>query len=146
VLVLAAAPHGFTIAEFAAKVHAMAGQTVEDYTIRQAVYELQILRGIELIDKPGRTRRYHAPPHAVRTIAALLTLRDHIIGPILAGVRSAGQGRAPANWRDTTVPTNASSPRCKPCSTRDHFGLATPPTLAAWTTSCRSGLGKPLRW
>jgi len=29
-----------------------------------------------LVDKPDRTRRYHAPPDAARTIAALLTLRD----------------------------------------------------------------------
>jgi hypothetical protein len=34
---------------------------------------------------PGRTRRYHIPPDAARTIAALLTLRDQVIAPILAG-------------------------------------------------------------
>lgn len=36
--------------------------------------------------KAGRTRRYHVPKQAARTIAALLTLRDQIIAPILAGI------------------------------------------------------------
>jgi hypothetical protein len=51
-----------------------------------------------LIVKPGRTRRYHVPPDAARTISALLTLRDHVIAPILAGVRSPRQGREPKVW------------------------------------------------
>lgn len=38
-----------------------------------------------LVDKLGRGRRYHAPPDAAITIAALLALREHVIGPILAG-------------------------------------------------------------
>jgi len=36
------------------------------------------------------------PPEAARTIAALLTLRDQAIAPILAGVRSPRRGRKPA--------------------------------------------------
>ena len=38
------------------------------------------------------------PPAAARTIAALLVLRDQVIGPLLAGVRSPRQGRKPAHW------------------------------------------------
>ena len=83
VLALAPAPNGFTVAEFTAKVHAMTGHT--GYTIRQAAYDLRKLRGKELITKPGRTRRYHLDPPTAGTIAALLTLREHVIGPILAG-------------------------------------------------------------
>jgi hypothetical protein len=95
-LALTAAPHGFTVAEHAAKVAAMTGQA--GYTIRQAAYDLRKLRGKGLAVKPGKTRRYHIPPHAARTIAALLTLRDQVIGPILAGVRSPRMGRKPAVW------------------------------------------------
>jgi hypothetical protein len=51
-----------------------------------------------LVDKPGRTRRYHVAPLAARTIAALLTLRDQVIAPILAAVRSPKMGRKPAHW------------------------------------------------
>ena len=96
VLALAAAPAGFTVADLAAKVQAMGGQA--GYTIRQAAYDLRKLRGKHLIIKPGRSRRYQVPPQAARTIAGLLTLRDQVIGPILAGVRSPRLGRKPAHW------------------------------------------------
>ncbi len=95
-LALAAAPHGFTVAEHAARVQAMTGH--DGYTIRQAAYDLRKLRGKRLVIKPGRTRRYQVPPHAARTIAAMLTLRDQVIVPILAGIRSPRRGRKPATW------------------------------------------------
>ena len=68
-LALAPAPGGFTAAEHAARVRQMAGQ--DGYTTRQAAYDLRKLRGKELVDKPGRTRRYHVPPPAARTISRL---------------------------------------------------------------------------
>jgi hypothetical protein len=96
VLALAAAPSGFTVADLTAKVQAIGGRT--GYTIRQAAYDLRKLRGKDLLVKPGRSRRYQVPPQAARTIAGLLTLRDQVIGPILAGVRSPQLGRKPAHW------------------------------------------------
>jgi hypothetical protein len=95
------APDGFTAAQFTAKVHAMTGQTDRDYSTRQAAYDLKKLRGKHLIVKPGRSRRYHAPPDALRTIAALLVLRDQVIGPLLAGVRVPRRGRKPTTWTRT---------------------------------------------
>jgi hypothetical protein len=95
-LSLTAAPAGFTVAEFTAKVRAMTRQT--SYTTRQAAYDLRKLRGKGLVDKPGRTRRYHVPTASARTIAALLALRDYVIAPILAGIRSPRMGRKPAIW------------------------------------------------
>jgi hypothetical protein len=95
-LALTTAPRGFTVAEFTAKVAAMTGQA--GYTTRQAAYDLRKLRGKGLADKPGQARRYHVPPEAARTIAALLTLRDQVIAPILAGVRSPRMGRKPKVW------------------------------------------------
>ncbi|MGV1010691.1 MAG: hypothetical protein ACOYBY_19245 [Dermatophilaceae bacterium] len=94
VLALAVAPDGFTVADLAAKVHSLTGATSQDYTVRQAAYDLRKLRGKHLVIKPGRTRRYQVPGQAARTIAALLTLREHVIAPILAGVRRR-QGRPP---------------------------------------------------
>ena len=96
VLALSATSGGFTVAEFTAKVHAMTGHT--GYTIRQAAYDLRKLRGKQLVAKPGRTRRYYLDPHTAGTIAALLTLREQVIGPILAGVRSPRMGRKPITW------------------------------------------------
>jgi hypothetical protein len=96
VLALSPASDGFTVAELTARVHAMTGHT--GYTIRQAAYDLRKLRGKDLIAKPGRTRRYHLTPHNAGTIAALLTLREQVIAPILAGVRSPRMGRKPITW------------------------------------------------
>jgi hypothetical protein len=59
-LALAAAPHGFTVAEHAAKVATMTG--LAGYTSRQASYDLRKLRGKGLAVKPARTRRYQIPP------------------------------------------------------------------------------------
>ena len=99
VLALSITPGGFTVKDLAAKVHTTTGNT--DYTTRQAAYDLRKFRGKRLVVKPGRSHRYHVPPQPARTIAALLALRDQIIGPILAGVRSPRMGRKPAHW--TTV-------------------------------------------
>ena len=95
VLALTIAPDGFTVADLAARVRSLTGQAEPDYTVRQAAYDLRKLRGKQLVTKPGRTRRYHVPDGAARTIAALLALRDHVIAPILAGVRRPGPGRPP---------------------------------------------------
>jgi len=46
----------------------------------------------------GRSRRYVVSPLAARTIAALLTLREQVIAPILANVHSPKMGRKPAHW------------------------------------------------
>jgi hypothetical protein len=88
VAALSPAPKGFTVAELAAKVHATTGQTDRDYSVRQAAYDLRKLRAHDLVVKPGRSRRYHVPTDAVRTIVAITTLRDQVLEPLLAGVRS----------------------------------------------------------
>ena len=95
-LALAPTPNGFTVAELAAKVHALTGRC--DYSARRAAYDLRKLRGKNLVVLPGRSRRYIVPPLAARTIAALLALRDQVIAPILAGVRSPRMGRKPVHW------------------------------------------------
>lgn len=76
----------------------MTGQTEEGYTARQAAYDLRKLRGKHLVTKRGRTRRYQVPADAARVIAALLTVRDQVVAPILAGVRVPHQGRPPKTW------------------------------------------------
>lgn len=101
VLALAPTPGGFTVAQLAAKVQQMTGQTDRDYTTRQAAYDLKKLRGKHLVVKAATSRRYHTPPEALRTITALLVLRDQVIAPILAGVRVPRLGRKPTTWTRT---------------------------------------------
>jgi len=96
VLALAAAPGGFTVQDLTTKVHTMTGQTTD--TTRQAAYDLRKLRGKDLLVTPGRSRRYHLPAQPARTITALLTLREQVINPILAGIRSPRLGRKPTTW------------------------------------------------
>ncbi len=98
VLALAPSQKGFGVAEFAAKVRGITGPTGADYGTRQAAYDLKKLRGKDLITKVESAHRYRVPLPALRTIAALVILRDQVIQPILAGVGKPKLGRKPKNW------------------------------------------------
>ena len=86
VLALGPSPLGFGVSQFRAKVQSMTGQSEAEYSPRHAAYDLNKLRGKQLIAKMGRSRRYELCPHSMRTIAALHVLRDHVIRPIIASV------------------------------------------------------------
>lgn len=126
VLALAPAPGGFTAADHAARVRQITGN--KDYTTRQASYDLRKIRGKQLIGKPGRTRRYQVPPDGARTVSALLTLRDHVIAPILAGVRSPRIGRKPKIW--TPVDRDYETLRIDMQTLFQHIGIQTQPAAA----------------
>jgi hypothetical protein len=126
-LKLAASPRGFTVAEFTATVRRLSGQA--GYTIRQAGYDLPKLRGKNLAVKPGHSRRYHIPPDAARTIAALLALRDQVIGPIIAGIRSPRMGRKPLHW--TAVDRDYENLRVGMQALFGHLGITTPAPVPA---------------
>ena len=113
----------------------MTGQTPEDYTVRQAAYDLRKLRGKQLVIKPGRTRRYHITHIAARTITALLTLRDKVIGPLIAGIRTPRRGRPPKNW--TTIDRDYETLRHNMQTLLNDLGITTKATAAS-TTICRS--------
>ncbi len=129
VLALTVAPRGFTAADFAAKVHQMTGQGDTDYTLRQAAYDLRKLRTKQLIEMPARTHRYQVPPQAARTIAGVLALRDHVIAPILAGLRSPARGCRPAAW--TAVDRDYERIRIDMQHLFGHLGLSTSHAVAA---------------
>jgi hypothetical protein len=86
------------VTQLTAKVRAVATQREHEYTVRHAAYDLKKLRGKDLIARIGTSRRYHVQPHSLRAVAALLTLREHVIAPVLAGVRSPHLGRKPKPW------------------------------------------------
>jgi len=106
VLALAPAPDGFTAGELAAKVQEVAGRVI-DYGARRAAYDLKKLRAKELVSRLGRSRRYEVPAPALRTIAALVVLREKVLKPLLAALanplapnpHARRQGRPPKTWR-----------------------------------------------
>jgi hypothetical protein len=97
-LSLACAPHGFTVADFAAAVRSMADATFLYYDARRAAYDLKKLRAKNLVTKLGSSRRYSIPSQAIRIIGALVILREKVLRPILAGVGKRKTGRKPTNW------------------------------------------------
>jgi len=92
-LSLAPAPNGFTAGDVAAKIGDRLSPTT--YTPRHAAYDLRKLRGKELVTRVGTTRRYRLAPPAIRTLVALLILREKIIKPVLAGAGKPKPGRPP---------------------------------------------------
>jgi hypothetical protein len=121
VVALAAAPRGFTVAELTEKVHSMTGET--DYRVRQAAYDLRKLRAKGLVARPEHSRRYQVPAQAARTITALSVLREHVVSPILAGLRSPRQGRKPSAW--TRVDRDYESLRVDMQTLFGHLGIST---------------------
>ena len=125
-LALAVAPAGFTVAQFTDQVRAMTGQTPDGYSTRQGAYDLRKLRGKQLVTKPGRTRRYHVPGAAARTITALLTLRDKVIAPLIAGIRTPRRGRPPKYW--TKIDRDYETLRLHIQTLFHDLGISTDPT------------------
>jgi hypothetical protein len=97
-LSLACSHDGFTARQFAATVQSMRCPTDPDYDARRAAYDLKKLRGKNLLSKLSDSRRYSIPPEAIRTIGALVILREKVLRPILAGVGKPKMGRKPKNW------------------------------------------------
>ena len=62
------------------------------------------------------------------TIAALLALRDHVIAPILAGVRSPRMGPKPRTW--TAADRDYETLRIGMQTLFQHVGIETQPAAA----------------
>jgi len=97
-LSLACCPGGFTSRQFADTIQSMRNPTLENYDARRAAYDLKKLRAKSLLGKVGDSHRYFISPEAIRSIAALVTLREKLLRPLLAGVGKPRQGRKPKNW------------------------------------------------
>lgn len=94
ILALASGPRGFTASEVAAKVRFLTGQTVEEYGPSRAAYDLRKLRGKQVIEKLGKSRRYEAVAQGLRKMTAALVLSERVIKPVLASIsHAAGQDK-----------------------------------------------------
>ena len=94
VLALAYSPRGFTGRELAAKVTDITGQ---EFRLRQAAYDLRKLRGKNLAVRIGTSRRYETTLLGIRSIVALVLLREKVIRPLLANDGKRKNGRKPKN-------------------------------------------------
>ena len=99
VVALEAKPEGFSAAELAERVRAQQAKAMAmaGYAERKAAYDLRKLRGKSLLERIGKTRRYRVRRPGIRTLAALLILREQVIKPVLAGVCRPKRGRPPKN-------------------------------------------------
>jgi hypothetical protein len=95
IVALAAQPEGFTSEQLAQRIHAQQGRAMARYQARQAAYDLRKLRGKSLVQRIPKTRRYRVRRPGIRTLAALLILREKVIKPVLAGVYRPKPGRPP---------------------------------------------------
>jgi hypothetical protein len=131
VTALSPAPKGFTVADLAAKVNARSGHPGPDYTARQAAYDLRKLRAKSLVDKPGRSRRYHVAPDALRTVVAITTLRDQVLEPLLGGLASQPPRPNPNTW--TAIENDHEALRLNMQTLFNDLGIATsrPTTIKA---------------
>jgi len=51
----------FTVGDLAGKVRSLTGQNEEQFTVRQAAYDLRKLRAEQVVGKPGRTAERQDP-------------------------------------------------------------------------------------
>ena len=116
-LALAPAPNGFTVAEFTAKVHALTGVDHRGYTVRQAGYDLRKLPGKHLVDKPGRTRRYHVPPRLRAPSPPCSPSATRSSPRSWPGSAARRWDANPRTGHASTVTTNKSASICKRSST-----------------------------
>jgi len=93
-LMLATAPKGFTASDLAHKVGEI-NAPPWPYSPRQAAYDLKKLRGKQLIERIGTSRRYRTSDAGLRALGALVLLRDKVIKPLLASCRQRRRGRRP---------------------------------------------------
>ena len=117
VLALAVSPDGFTVADLAAKVHTLTGQSKDDYTVRQAAYDLRKLRGKHLVVKPARpaaTTSPGRPPAPSPPCSPSETRSSPPSSPASADPDPDDpRAHAPAS----TATTRTSAPGCAPSST-----------------------------
>jgi len=84
VLALSSVPGGFTASQLARQVQRACRQSESAYSSRQASYDLKKLRGKQMVQRIGRTRRYESLPQALKALTALVVLRHKVIQPLLA--------------------------------------------------------------
>jgi hypothetical protein len=103
VIALAPLPGGFTASQLADQVRHLMGWPENQYRPRQAAYDLKKLRGKQWVEKIGNSRRYQPLPTGLKIMAALLTLREKVVKPVLAGAGKPETQRKPQNQTELDI-------------------------------------------
>lgn len=93
VIALSMTPQGFVVSMLAAKVREILGENT--YSSRQASYDLRKLRAKHWVHRIAGSRKYQPTSHGLRTMTALLVLRNKVIMPLLAGSQHSQQPSKP---------------------------------------------------
>jgi hypothetical protein len=78
-------PRGVTPPALAQKTREILGVDAQQYSIRQAAYDLRKFRGKQVVVKIEKRRAYRVTTDGLRSMVAYLVLRDKVILPLLAG-------------------------------------------------------------
>jgi hypothetical protein len=103
VIALAPLPTGFTASQLADQVRHLMGWTDSQYRPRQAAYDLKKLRGKQWVEKIGNSRRYQPLPVGLKIMAALFTLREKVVKPVLAGSTKPKSEPIPPNQTELDI-------------------------------------------
>jgi len=122
-LALSVQPGGFTASQLAQHVRGQTSGVDSLYGPRQAAYDLQKFRGKELVCQMKSGRRYEILPAGLRTISALLLLRDQVLAPLLASTAEAHDNFAIAGG-STLLDRLYGELRGTMQQVLDHLGLA----------------------
>mgnify|MGYP001055088331 CR=1 FL=1 len=85
VVALAVNPNGFKASELTERVQQMPEfDTMDQYTSRQASYDLRKLRAKGVVKRIPKSLRYDVEPKGLKAATALLVLRNKVLVPLLA--------------------------------------------------------------
>lgn len=97
VLALSPSPQGFTSSDLTQQVRLMNNLQESDYGVRCAAYDIKKLRAKGMVRKIGKSHRYEPFPQGLRSLTALLVLREKLIRPLLAASGQPEPAERPAN-------------------------------------------------
>ena len=103
VVALASQPGGFSASQLANKMHTLSGWQADQYRPRHASYDLKKLRGKNWVEKIDQSHRYAPTATGLKTMAALLTLREKVLKPVLAGAGNPKSGRKSENQTELDI-------------------------------------------
>jgi hypothetical protein len=121
VLALSASPAGFTASDLARQVQSANGQPESEYGARRAAYDLKKFRAKGMLGKIAKSRRYEVEPAGLRSLSALLVLREKIIRPLLA---ASSQPDLPCQPNPTPIDRHYENLRAGMRDLFDKLGIA----------------------